>query len=276
MNSVNLEYCQETTRTLIFTDNYATQTGTLLGTLEESFNVPKSVWTNSSNILSSIVDDANPETSFSYTISGIDGETDISTFVVNFTALQQFSVQSYTLRFILTAAPIGFLTVGDKFAKITTANLMPFEMFTQTVPLVFTDNSENEVNTIVGTFGDTFNVGKSGWSDAKLDFIIDKIVDNNNPATQYAYTLSEITGKTGITSFKITFTNPGQFTGQIDLKMDLKSDKNWGVLNSNSKNAKILDPNPLKFPPLVTTLSPDKIVISKITQEKYKADFTWD
>jgi hypothetical protein len=209
INSVNLEYCQEATRTLIFTDNYATQTGTLLGTLEESFNAPKSVWTNSGNVLSFIVDDANPGTSFSYRISGIDGVSDITTFVVNFTATQQSSVQSYTLRFILTAAPIGFLTVGDIFAKITTENLTPFEMFTQTAPLVFTDNSENEVNTIVGTFGDTFHAGKSGWSHTKLDLIINTIVDNNNPAKQYAYTLSEIAGKTWMTRLKITFTNPG-------------------------------------------------------------------
>jgi hypothetical protein len=153
--------------------------------------------------LSSIVDDANPGTSFSYTISGIDGGTDISTFVVNFTALQQFSIRSYTLRFILTAVPIGFLAVGDKFGKVTTANLTAFEIFTKTVTLVFTDNSTNEINTILGNFGETFNAGKSGWSDTKLDFIIDTIVDKDSPATQYDYVLSAITGKTGITSFKI-------------------------------------------------------------------------
>ena len=276
VNSVNLRYCQEITKTLIFTDNYATQAGTLLGTLEVSFNVPKSVWTNSGNLLSSIVDDANPGTSFSYTNSGIDGGSDISTFVVNFTAPQQFSVRSYTLRFNLTAVPIGFLAVGDKFAKITTANLTSFEMFTKTVTLVFTDNSANEVNTIVGTFGETFNAGKSGWSDTKLDFIIDTIVDNDNPTTQYAYTLSAITGKTGIISFKIKFSNPGQFIGNIEhLKVNLKSTKDWGVLRSDSKNAKIADPNTLIFPPYATPAT-DKILISKMTQEKYEAHFTFD
>jgi hypothetical protein len=261
VNSVNLKYCQEITKTLIFTDNYATQAGTLLGTLEASFSVPKSVWTNSGNVLSSIVDDANPGTSFTYTITGIDGGTEISTFAVNFTAPEQFSVQSYTLRFNLTAVPIGFLAVGDEFAKITTAYLTTFEMFTKTVPLVFTDNSKNEVNTIVGTFGETFHAGKSGWSDYKQDFIIDTIVDKTNPTIQYAYTLSDITGKTKITSFKI--------------KVNLKSTKDWGVLDSTSKNAKIGDPNPLVFPPYATS-APDKILISKITEEKYEAHFTFD
>jgi hypothetical protein len=247
-----------------------------LGTLEVSFNVPKSVWTNSANVLDSIVNDANPGTSFSYTISGIDGGSNIPTFIVNFTAPQQFSLGSYTLRFILAAVPIGFLTVGDKFAKITTANLTSFEMFTKTVSLMFTDNSSNEVNTIVGTFGETFNSAKSGWSDTKLDFIIDTIVDNNNPATQYDYTLSAITGKAGITSFKIKFTNPGQFIGNIEqLKVNLKSNKDWGVLDSTSKHAKIADPNTLIFPPYATT-APNKIVISKMTQEKYEAQFTFD
>jgi hypothetical protein len=270
-----LKYCQEITQNLIFTDNYATQAGSLLGTLEASFSVSKSVWTNSSNVLSSIVDDANPGTSFSYVITGINGETDILTFVVNFTAPEQFSVRSYTLRFILTAVPIGFLTTGDKFAKITTANLTPFEMFTKTVPLVFTDNTKNEVNTIIGTFGETFNAGKSGWSDTKLDFIIDSIVDMDNLATQYTYTLSAITGKTWITSFKIKFTNPGQFSNHEYIKVNLKSTKDWGVLDSDSKNAKIAYPNPLVFPPYALS-APDKILISKMTQKKFDAHFTFD
>ena len=84
------------TSALTFSDNTAVKAGSIKGTFADTFKRSDSSWSNSSFIITSIVDNANQSTSFTFTVSGIDGNTDISTFIVQFTDQSQFGNTSFT------------------------------------------------------------------------------------------------------------------------------------------------------------------------------------
>ena len=86
-----------------------------------------------------------------------------------------------------------------------------------------TDNNLNENCTVVGNFGESFNVSASGWNDS--NFVIDKITDFNDSSKVYAWSLSGVSGNINISSFKIVFANVADFSGQINLSFILKPQK---------------------------------------------------
>ena len=71
-------YCKELDKQMTYVDNTGTTACTARVTFAESFHVAKSEWSNASFIIGDIVDNDNIATDFSHSITGIDGNANIT------------------------------------------------------------------------------------------------------------------------------------------------------------------------------------------------------
>jgi len=184
------------------------------------------------------VDDANNTKTFTFTISEIDGITNINTFLITFTDQTEFSTNAYVLKFNLISISKGYLLSSSKWASVTAANFSSMSFGSEAV--AWSDNSINIPGTLRGTFSSQFVTSTSNWSNSS--FIINSIVDNSNNSKSFTFSISEINGTTNMNTFLITFTDQTEFgTSAYLLKFNLVNPAS-GYLTSSSEWSLISTP----------------------------------
>ena len=318
---------------MTYVDNTGTTACTAKVTFAESFHVAKSEWSNAGFIINDIVDDANVATVFSHTITGIDGNANITELLITFTDSTQFGNVTKTLLFRLKAQNFGYPTATTKYAKVTAVSdtlagflcggcsgATPYleistglcvatcpspkytglsaekgllcvtpeecdseglitddvqelcrdtcnaagnglqmsdlicseacvaaDTFTSASTATYCKELDKQMNyvdntgatacTAKVTFAESFHVAKSEWSNA--GFIINDIVDNDNVATVFNYTITGIDGNAAITEMLITFTDASQFSNVTKTLLFRLKAQNFGYPNATTKYAKV-------------------------------------